>query len=864
MNSNPTCCRNGWRGTWLFIAAVAIGFVASCLVAGCNYQNSASSPGNSSTASGKTASGDASKSGATSGKEDSKTVSKNANKSGGENATKNGDNAAGEGNGETASGNNGEKDGVTQTEDNSAANDGNGTKNGDETTSGGGENTNGGNDATNDQGSSTSSGASNADAVDKLANPVLEPGDWNQWLGSRFRNNVPVATNIPTEWDVGAFDRKTGAWEPETAHNIKWVAALGSQSYGNPVIADGRVYAGTNNGNGYLARYPYDVDLGCLLCFREADGKLLWQHSSEKLPTGRVHDWELQGICATPLVEGKRLWFVSSRGKVICLDTEGYYDNEDDGPVTAERARIFLADLTLHAGLDDGLVSDGLRAAFATAGVELDAVSVETVTEGQEWTLITGQFDDEAPRYNIKLADGQVVVTAPAAAEGEEPREIIRTDDRLTTGLEEGKLHPILVALYQRSGETLAESPRVEQVTPGRKWSMKSEVNGIEREFTIEIAGPRITSFKVVTTDDKLEADTVWELDMMRELGVSQHNMCSCSVTSLGDILFVITGNGVDESHANIPAPDAPSFLALDKNTGEVFWTDNSPGLNILHGQWSSPTVAELGGVPQALFAGGDGWLYSFRADRGKDGKPEFLWKFDANPKTSKYSLSGSATRNILVGTPVVYDGLVYIAVGEDPEHGEGNGHLWCINPNRRGDVSAELAVRVEDRTTIIPHKRIQAVIEENGEIAIDNPNSAVIWHYEGFDENGDGRLSFEETMHRTIGSTAIKDDILYITDFSGLLHCLDAKTGKSYWTYDMLAQSWGSPLIVDGKVYVGDQNGDIAIFPLSREQHDPINEVWVGSAVYTTPVVANGTLFIANQSYLFAIANPDEPVAGK
>jgi outer membrane protein assembly factor BamB len=158
----------------------------------------------------------------------------------------------------------------------------------------------------------------------------------------------------------------------------------------------------------------------------------------------------------------------------------------------------------------------------------------------------------------------------------------------------------------------------------------------------------------------------------------------------------------------------------------------------------------------------------------------------------------------------------------------------------------------------------LQAVIEEEGEIAIDNPNSAVIWHYAGFDANGDGRLSFEEAMHRTMGSTAIKDDILYISDFSGLLHCLDAKSGEQLWTYDMLAQSWGSPLIVDGKVYVGDENGDVVIFPLSREKQEPINEIWVGSAVYTTPVVANGTLFIANRQYLFSIANADEAAAGK
>ena len=94
----------------------------------------------------------------------------------------------------------------------------------------------------------------------------------------------------------------------------------------------------------------------------------------------------------------------------------------------------------------------------------------------------------------------------------------------------------------------------------------------------------------------------------------------SCSVTALGDILFVNTSNGLDESHINLPRPDAPSFIALDKNTGKIHWTDKSPGANILHGQWSSPAVGvNLGRVNQVIFTGGDGWVYSFKADAGKN-----------------------------------------------------------------------------------------------------------------------------------------------------------------------------------------------------------------------------------------------------
>ena len=529
------------------------------------------------------------------------------------------------------------------------------------------------------------------------------PADWNQWGGSASRNNTPEGKNIPTDWDVGEIDDK-GEWVKGSGKNIKWVVRLGSQSYGNPVIANGHAYVGTNNGAGWLARYPADgdkpVDLGCLLCFNDADGKFLWQHSSEKLPQGRVNDWPFMGICCAPLVEGNRLWFVTSRGEVRCLDTEGFLDDENDGPYTEE-----------------------------------------------------------------------------------------------------------------------------------------------------------------TNNNNKDEADVVWVFNMMEKLGSHQHNMCSCSVAAVGDFLFINTSNGVDEGHANLPAPNAPSFVCMNKHTGEVLWTDNSPGQNILHGQWSSPAFAILGGVPQVLFGAGDGWLYSFRGERTADGKAELLWKFDANPKEAKWALGTKATRNEIIGTPVVYDGLVYVAVGEDPEHGEGDGHLWCIDPTKRGDVSQTQIFSLKDPNTPLPPRREQNLDIDNGEVARDNPNSAAVWHFAKYDSNGNGKIEFEETMHRTIGTCAIKDGLLFLADFSGLFHCLDAKTGKPHWSHDMLAASWGSPLIVDGKVYTGDEDGDVTIVELSPELN-VIAEINMGNSVYSTPIVANNILYIGNRTHLFAIENMEAKAA--
>src|SRR5436190_5340690 len=216
------------------------------------------------------------------------------------------------------------------------------------------------------------------------SNPTVKPGEWAQWGGTSLRNNTPVGEGVVTDWVPGDFDRKTGAWKPSSARNIKWVGTLGSQTYGNTVVASGKVFLGTNNSNGYLKRYPGDVDLGVLVCLNEADGKFLWQHSSEKLPTGRVHDWPLQGICCSPLVEGNRMWFVTSRGEVRCLDVEGFYDGEDDGrPESQEPARLFDLLRTEDPAqdkvggyvneLDAGKVPSDLRPRFAAVEMALPA-----------------------------------------------------------------------------------------------------------------------------------------------------------------------------------------------------------------------------------------------------------------------------------------------------------------------------------------------------------------------------------------------------------------------------------------------------------------------------------------------------------
>jgi outer membrane protein assembly factor BamB len=333
---------------------------------------------------------------------------------------------------------------------------------------------------------------------------------------------------------------------------------------------------------------------------------------------------------------------------------------------------------------------------------------------------------------------------------------------------------------------------------------------------------------------DPTDADVIWEYDMMKELNVFPHNLAVCSPLIMGDTLFIVTANGVDEGHINIPSPNAPSFIALDKNTGKLLWKDNSPGRNIMHGQWSNPTYAEIGGQAQIIFPGGDGWLYAFEPKTGKQ-----LWKFDANPKKAKkYELGGKGERSDFIATPVVHEGKVFIGTGQDPEHYTGVGHLYCIDPaGKSGDISPELVTKDNDD----PSKRE----------AKPNPNTGQVWHFGGPDPDPNAKRDF--FFGRTMSTCAVHDGLVYIAELAGYLHCLDAKTGKPYWEYDLKSAIWGSAYWADGKIYLGTEDGDVCVFAHGKEMK-LLHKMEMEEPVRSTPVALNGVLYIMTETNLYAL----------
>ncbi len=298
------------------------------------------------------------------------------------------------------------------------------------------------------------------------------------------------------------------------------------------------------------------------------------------------------------------------------------------------------------------------------------------------------------------------------------------------------------------------------------------------------------------TLNGKTDPDIIWTYDMMEEVGAFPHNLANSSPVHHDNLIYVSTGNGQDESHVNIPSPKAPAIIALDRTTGKLAWEDASPGDKILHGQWSTPAVGTIGGVLQVVHGQGDGWVRGYEAVSGKK-----LWEFDTNPKDSVWP----KTRNEVISTPVIFENAVYIANGQDPEHGEGVGHLYAIDATKRGDITT----------------------------------SGMLWHY--------------DKIRRSISTASIKDGLIYYPDFSGFLHCLDVKTGKPLWTHDMFAAMWSSTMVVDGKVYLGDEDGDVVVMHHGREKK-LLSEVNMESSVYSTAITSNGVMFLMTRNQLWAI----------
>jgi len=335
------------------------------------------------------------------------------------------------------------------------------------------------------------------------------------------------------------------------------------------------------------------------------------------------------------------------------------------------------------------------------------------------------------------------------------------------------------------------------------------------------------------------DADILWRFDMIRDLPVFPHDAANCSILVVGDHLYVGTANGVYDG--KVVLPTAASLIVLDKRSGKLLARDDGRiSANVFHGQWSSPTLADVKGRQQIVFGGGDGFCHGFEpfsrkataGDLPATAEPAMLreaWSFDCNPPGYRerggvtidyWALVRGGPRtldtdgmlvspNEVIGSPVVVGNRVYVGIGQDPVHGPGRGALSCIAIDGTGDIT----------------------------------KSGRVWQYTG--------------IGRALSTVAVADGIVYAAEYAGKVHCLDAASGRLLWLHDTREEIWSSTLVADGKVWIGTRKSLVVL--AAGPEKKVLADIKLGTPVWSIPSAANKTLFVASQKNLWAVEEQGE-----
>lgn len=318
-------------------------------------------------------------------------------------------------------------------------------------------------------------------------------------------------------------------------------------------------------------------------------------------------------------------------------------------------------------------------------------------------------------------------------------------------------------------------------------------------------------------TPGPLDADIIWLFDLTSGAGIWSHDAAHSSILIHGDYLYLNTGTGVDNTHKRIRTPNAPSLVVLDKKTGRLVARDDEHiAPSIFHSTWSSPSLGDVNGHPMVFFGGGNGVVYAFKTienEPPKSPSPSYLqkvWQFDfdpAAPKTDvhKYNSNRREGPSDFYGMPVFHENRIYVAGGGDLWWGKNEAWLKCIDATGTGSVT----------------------------------NQDVVWSY--------------VLQKHVLSTPAVQGGLVFIADCGRTFHCLDARTGTAFWTHDIQGEAWASPLVADGKVYLGTRSGNFYVFAASGEKKI-ISEMEFRDPISSTATAANGVLYVATMTHLYAV----------
>jgi outer membrane protein assembly factor BamB len=344
--------------------------------------------------------------------------------------------------------------------------------------------------------------------------------------------------------------------------------------------------------------------------------------------------------------------------------------------------------------------------------------------------------------------------------------------------------------------------------------------NGNDGPFEDEGAHMTPHSAAAQLVPGPLDADILWLFDLTTGAGIWSHDAAHSSILIDGNYLYLNSGTGVDNTHKRIRTPEAPSLVVLDKRTGKLVARDfEHIAPNIFHSTWCAPSMGTVNGRRLVFFGAGNGILYAFEA-LPQTGEPaanqpllglKKVWQFDFDPEAPKtnvhrYNSNRRESPSNFYGMPVFDHNRIYLPGGGDLWWGKNQAWLKCIDATGTGDITT----------------------------------TGLIWSY-----------SLDKHV---MGTPAVVDGLVFIADCGHKFHCADAETGRACWTRDINGEAWASPLVADGKVYLGTRSGTFYVFAASRKEK-LLSSIDLGQPLSSTAAVANGVLYVATMNRLYAVA---------
>jgi outer membrane protein assembly factor BamB len=324
------------------------------------------------------------------------------------------------------------------------------------------------------------------------------------------------------------------------------------------------------------------------------------------------------------------------------------------------------------------------------------------------------------------------------------------------------------------------------------------------------------------------------------------------------------------------------SLFCLNEKTGKVEWVRTVAGEKTKQHKKSSlasgTPAADSDRVYVVYWTVPKLWVYSYDFT-GKE-----LWKYELGGHTNEHGAAIS---------PVVHEGRVYLNYDQD-----GASEVVCLNAKTGEKVwsmprKAHRTVYTSPMIHTLESGKTELIVTSTTCLTGYNPETGKLnwnweWTFAGkqlrttavplltnnvliqFSGDGGGSRSavaldlsqntpkplweiFRDTPNVPAG--VIRGEHVYLLTDSGLATCIEVKTGRKVWQERALTKAVSaSTVLIGDKVLAIAEDGKAVSFRAVPSGFEKLSESDVGEAVFATPAIANGKLFIRGANTLFAI----------